>query len=207
MSLFVILLSAGFPIFIWLYGWEFPKLAAIYLAVILVARFFSIQLFSKPAFNKQLPGEGETHNSGARLSDILLLIGGLIICVALLLGIESVGLYYPVLVNGVLFVVFSTSLLSPPGVIERLARRQEKEHFDEISQRYTHNLTKIWCVFFILNGAVCFYLAYYEKLEWWTLYTGFLSYGLIGLLLGLERILRGGISTRMRLSRASGRGQ
>ncbi len=51
-------------------------------------------------------------------------------------------------------------------------------------------VTGVWCLFFALNGAVSLWLALYASLEWWTFYTGGLSYLLIGILFGTELVYR-----------------
>jgi uncharacterized membrane protein len=48
----------------------------------------------------------------------------------------------------------------------------------------------IWCVFFVLNGTTAGLLGWWAPLEWWTIYTGLISYILSGVLLGTEWILR-----------------
>ncbi len=96
---------------------------------------------------------------------------------------------YPVLVNAVLLGVFSLSLWKPPSAIERLARLRHPDLPPE-GVRWTTNVTRVWCVFFALNGAVALWTAMRASDVIWALYNGGIAYGLIGLLLGGEWILR-----------------
>ena len=61
---------------------------------------------------------------------------------------------------------------------------------DEQAIRYTRNVTVAWVVFFLLNAAISLWTALYGDLATWTLYNGFISYILIGLMFGGEFLLR-----------------
>jgi uncharacterized membrane protein len=97
--------------------------------------------------------------------------------------------YYPLTVNLVLLLMFSTTLLNPPSMVERLARLQEPELPDEAIP-YTRRVTQIWCVFFIVNAAISFYTACCMSLDAWTLYNGLIAYLLIGLIFTIEWLTR-----------------
>ncbi|WP_218048930.1 COG4648 family protein [Curvivirga aplysinae] len=97
--------------------------------------------------------------------------------------------FYPVLVSVGLGGVFLISLIKPPTVIERLARMQEP-NLNEAGVRYTRNVTIIWTGFFVLNALISVYTVFFSSLEIWTLYNGFISYLLIGLLFCGEFIIR-----------------
>ncbi|WP_339630771.1 hypothetical protein [uncultured Sneathiella sp.] len=96
---------------------------------------------------------------------------------------------YPVLISLSFAVVFGYSLFNPPTIIERFARMMEGE-LDEQAIRYTRNVTVAWVVFFLLNAAISLWTALYGDLATWTLYNGFISYILIGLMFGGEFLLR-----------------
>ena len=83
---------------------------------------------------------------------------------------------YPVLISLSFAVVFGYSLFNPPTIIERFARMMEGE-LDEQAIRYTRNVISLWT-------------ALYGDLATWTLYNGFISYILIGLMFGGEFLLR-----------------
>ena len=74
-------------------------------------------------------------------------------------------------------------------MITRLARLKEPD-LDEKGVIYTRNLTKIWCVFFIFNAATSFFLALFEDKIYWSVYSGIVSYVLMGALFGGEILYR-----------------
>lgn len=98
-------------------------------------------------------------------------------------------LWYPVLCNAILLAVFAYSLGQPQTVIERLARLREPDLPRE-GVAYTRRVTQVWCGFFIANGAMAAVTVLAGDMQLWTLYNGLISYGLMGLLLGGEWLLR-----------------
>jgi uncharacterized membrane protein len=98
-------------------------------------------------------------------------------------------LYYPVLVNAVLLVVFALSLLRPPTIVERIARLRDPELSPE-GVRYTRRVTLAWVVFFAVNGAIALYTANYTSLETWTLYNGIIAYIAMGVMFCAEFLFR-----------------
>lgn len=98
-------------------------------------------------------------------------------------------LYYPVLVNAILLLLFAYSLFAPPTVVERLARITEPQ-LDAASIVYTRRVTQVWCGFFIVNGAIALATCLSGDITLWTLYNGGISYLLMGALMGIEWIVR-----------------
>ncbi|CAM3809079.1 DNA gyrase subunit B [Rouxiella silvae] len=98
-------------------------------------------------------------------------------------------LYYPVAVNGLLLLLFGYSLIFPPPIVERLARLSQPELPPQAVQ-YTRRVTQVWCAFFIVNGAIALYTCLKGDIALWTLYNGGISYLLMGLLMGIEWIVR-----------------
>ena len=96
---------------------------------------------------------------------------------------------YPVLVNGVLLAVFGYSLAAPPSMIERLALLREPV-LSPAAKVYTRRVTQLWCVFFLFNGAVALGTALWASQAVWSLYTGVIAYVLMGLLFGVEFLVR-----------------
>lgn len=96
---------------------------------------------------------------------------------------------YPVLVNAAMLAAFGYSLASPPSMVERLARMREPD-LPEVAIAYTRRVTQIWCAFFILNGAIAFATALWASDAVWSIYTGVISYILMGLLFGIEFLFR-----------------
>jgi uncharacterized membrane protein len=103
---------------------------------------------------------------------------------------------YPVLVCAVLFVVFFASVLRPPTVIERIARLGEPD-LPAAGVRYTRAVTLLWCAFFLFNGAIALFLALRGSNEAWALYTGLISYVLMGSLFVAEWLVRQRVKARM----------
>jgi uncharacterized membrane protein len=98
-------------------------------------------------------------------------------------------LYYPVLVNVLLLLLFAYSLFAPPTVVERLARITEPQ-LDTAGVAYTRKVTQVWCGFFIVNGAIALATCLSGDITLWTLYNGGISYLLMGALMGIEWIVR-----------------
>lgn len=96
---------------------------------------------------------------------------------------------YPVLVNAMLLAVFLASLRHPPSAIERLARLREPE-LPPHAVRYTRRVTQVWAVFFSVNGAIALATALWASDAAWALYNGLIAYLLIGLLFGVEWLVR-----------------
>ena len=112
-----------------------------------------------------------------------------LVCLSWLLKENEWLLFYPVAVNGLMLGFFAHSLFNPPSIIERLARIQEPD-LPEKGVRYTKSVTKIWCVFFIVNGAIALWTCLQNNIEIWTLYNGIVSYILMGILFAGEWIVR-----------------
>ena len=97
--------------------------------------------------------------------------------------------WYPVLLSLFLLAVFGLSLLRGQPLIERLARLREPD-LPPRAVRYTRRVTQVWCLFFLGNALTAAGLALWAPLAWWTLYTGVIAYGLMGLLFAGEWLVR-----------------
>jgi uncharacterized membrane protein len=96
---------------------------------------------------------------------------------------------YPVLVNAAFLAAFASSLVSGPPMIERLARLRQPV-LPRAVIRYTRRVTQAWCVFFVANGAACLGTALLSTQAVWSLYTGVVSYLLMGVMFGGEYLVR-----------------
>lgn len=133
----------------------------------------------------------ETLQARQRPSPLLApLVIVLAICAAAALFNDGrVFLYVPALINGVLLLSFVRTLVVPPSMGERLARRRRPElSADDVA--YCRQVTRVWCVFFVANGAFSAWLAARGALETWTVYNGLMSYVLVGVLFAGERVYR-----------------
>ncbi|HJR71133.1 MAG TPA: hypothetical protein VKA43_13915 [Gammaproteobacteria bacterium] len=134
-----------------------------------------------------------------RAGHLVLLCGGgvLLAAASFVLGSEAAVRYYPVLVNGVLLVVFAASLASPPTVIERIARLRDPE-LPPAAVAYTRRVTIAWTVFFAINGAIALYTAAFAPLTTWALYNGLIAYVLVAVMMAGELAIRFFVKARLR---------
>jgi uncharacterized membrane protein len=115
---------------------------------------------------------------------------GALVGVAMLLDDARLFLMLPVLVSALLGVAFARTLFGAgPTMVETFARLQVGD-LPEEEVRYCRTLTLLWCVFFAANGALAAWLALAGSLAAWALYTGVVSYVLVGALLAGEMIYR-----------------
>lgn len=116
-------------------------------------------------------------------------LGIIAIGLSLLMGSDIGIRLYPVIINAVMFCVFSYSVYKGPSIIETLARITEPD-LNEQAIKYTQSVTIVWCVFFIINGSVALYTSLYTSLDVWTFYNGFIAYIVMGLILAVEWLVR-----------------
>lgn len=95
----------------------------------------------------------------------------------------------PALINAVLLITFAASLWHSPPIVETFARLQAGE-LSPAEVVYCRAVTKVWCGFFVLNCAAIVWLALEGTPAQWALYTGLISYLLVGMLFSAEYIYR-----------------
>lgn len=108
-------------------------------------------------------------------------------------------LFLPALITVSLAAVFGYSLYSGPSMIETFAR-MEVADLTEDDVTYCWNVTLVWVGFLLINSTLVVLLALgaeanvtlagYDSLTLWTLYTGAVSYVLVGVLFGVEFLYR-----------------
>lgn len=153
-----------------------PRVTALMIVVLATTRFALV----KPA----------TTNKGLAPRITLALAAAMVIgFLALVTNSSDYLRFYPVCINALIFVLFFDSLLRPPSIVERIARISEPG-LSEAGVRYTRKVTKVWCGFFVLNGALALYTGISASLEVWALYNGVISYALIALLFAGEYLVR-----------------
>lgn len=96
----------------------------------------------------------------------------------------------PTLGSLALLLTFGRSLRGPESIVEAMARVQRGEVLAPDVARYCRRVTWLWCGFFVVNGAVAFGLALFGTIEAWALYTGVVSYVLVGTLFAAEFVYR-----------------
>jgi uncharacterized membrane protein len=186
MSILHAVLGIGYPVLIlaalsWLEPWQ----TALIVLGIAAARL----LLLRPAFGASAPSILSSTMSVAR-GFSLPLVGMAAVLLFTVFRNDPVGLLLaPVLMNLVLLSSFSLSLWTDRPMVERFARLHVHDlPPDEV--RYCRSVTKVWCGFFVLNGGICLVLALQRESALWALYTGFVSYLLIGTLFGAEYVYR-----------------
>jgi len=88
---------------------------------------------------------------------------------------------YPVVRSLAVASVFGWSLISPPSLVERIARVRYPE-LPALAIRHCRNVTVLWAVWLTLNAAVAAALALSGDVKTWAIWTGAVSYGISGLL-------------------------
>ncbi|WP_421164625.1 hypothetical protein [Aeromonas dhakensis] len=123
-------------------------------------------------------------------------LGRLLACIGLGLTLLSALfsarhwlLYYPLAVSLCLLCLFGWSLIRPMSLVERLARLQDPA-LPAAAIGYTRRVTQVWCGFFVINGALAAFTIWHGDLALWSLYNGFVSYLLMGGLMGAEYLVR-----------------
>lgn len=96
---------------------------------------------------------------------------------------------YPVLMSVGALIIFATTLIRPPSMIERFARLAEPDLPPE-GIAWTRKVTFVWCVFFAVNALIALFTVYFTPIKIWVIYNGFVSYVLMGILLLGEYLLR-----------------
>lgn len=176
LKVFVWVLAILYPVAVF-YGVQYfqPKYMALLLAIVLLYRFATSQ-----------NGKGLIDRKTAIVGALL----GLLIVLYSWFYNSVGGLkLYPVLINMTLLVVFFTSLYYPPSIIERLARLRQPD-LPQSGIDYTRRVTKIWILFFIVNGTIALYTAIFASMEVWVLYNGLVAYIAMGCLFAGEFVYR-----------------
>jgi uncharacterized membrane protein len=184
MSVAIVIALAAYPLLVYgIVGRFGPSGAAALLAAVCLARLVVLKLRSPSPL-------GGTY--------LTWVCGGGLVLAAASFWLKSTGavLYYPVLMNATLLVVFATSLASPQSAIERIARWRDPD-LPPAAAAYTRRVTIVWSVFFALNGAAALYTALFTTLEIWALYNGLIAYVLIGTLFAVELMIRTALKARL----------
>jgi uncharacterized membrane protein len=114
---------------------------------------------------------------------------GVLILLAVAADSRVYLLFLPAVVSLYLLFTFGASLRIGPPMIERFARMVEDD-LPDFTLPYCRRVTWIWCGFFAANALCVVTLALTAPLEWWAVYTGIVFYALLGLLLGVEFMIR-----------------
>ena len=97
---------------------------------------------------------------------------------------------YPAFINLLVFFIFFSSTFTDETIIQKFAKMMEgNKELPDIVKDYTRKLTYVWCVFLMFNFLVSF-ATIFMSAKVWTIYNGFVSYMLTGLLFAVEYIIR-----------------
>ncbi|WP_296807034.1 hypothetical protein [Thiocapsa sp.] len=75
------------------------------------------------------------------------------------------------------------------ALISRIGERMRGELPEPVAH-YGHRLTVVWTLFFVILGLECILLGLFASPFWWSLFTNYINYALIALLLVLEYPIR-----------------
>ena len=149
------------------------------LILIMIAVLFTIRLIILREAKSQL-----------RYFSLISLFCAVILCtLSVFIKYYNLFMYYPLIVNLLLLAVFFTSLFQDKTIIERFALMTEKK-LPDYAVTYTRRVTIVWCIFFLLNGAIAFITIASGDIQVWTLYNGLIAYILIGITAAVEYIVR-----------------
>ena len=96
---------------------------------------------------------------------------------------------YPVVISGGLAFLFGASLWRPPSLVERMAELGG-ETLSPAIRLYCRRVTMVWALWLAINTLIAAALALFGSLEAWALWTGLLSYLVMGLIFAAEFTLR-----------------
>jgi uncharacterized membrane protein len=97
--------------------------------------------------------------------------------------------FYPTFVNLGLLSAFGATLIYPPTMVQRFAMSAGMV-VNRRSIAYTRAVTVLWCVFFALNAVVSGIITIEGSMRTWTIYNGFLSYLIVGIIFAAEYLFR-----------------
>ncbi len=122
--------------------------------------------------------------------ELALLIAALVCAGFVIIANSQIAIkLYPVLISSFVASLFALSLYGEESLIETMASLRGK-HISPIAKVYTRKLTIIWAVVLYLNALIALYLALFASTQAWALYSGLLSYGILGFFILAEIIYR-----------------
>ncbi len=113
------------------------------------------------------------------------------ICIVLLFHFSKIYVlkFYPVIVNSFIFCVFFSSIFCKETVIQKIAKKMEGAELNEFTKNYTRRLTYVWCVFLFINLSISIATVFMSA-KVWELYNACISYIALGIMFGVEYIVR-----------------
>jgi uncharacterized membrane protein len=99
----------------------------------------------------------------------------------------------PILINGILFLMFSMTLLPDrTPLITRFAQlmHEQERPLKALETHYTLRVTQIWSGIFAFLTLESIWLAFWATEETWSLFTNFINYLLVGIAMLIEYRIR-----------------
>lgn len=114
---------------------------------------------------------------------------GLTLCFCVIFFNQEIFLkLYPVLMNACVCGIFALSLRKTP-VITQIAQKMCKKPLEKHQLIYTKHATQAWAIFMFINTIISF-ITIFLSTKIWTVYNGFISYILIGIMMLCEYTIR-----------------
>jgi len=108
---------------------------------------------------------------------------------------------YSVVISATMLIVFGSTLIFPPSIIYRFATLADKSIktavYHNRIEKYCKKVCITWCCFFIINGSISVYTAFFASDAVWSIYNGGISYAAMGLLFAIEFIIRKRVNKKM----------
>ncbi|MBO6257395.1 hypothetical protein J6N69_05110 [bacterium] len=96
--------------------------------------------------------------------------------------------FYPPICNFGIFLIFFLSLFAKETVIQKFARLCG-DKLEKPALNYTLKVTYLWCGFTFINFIISVWTIFLSD-NIWMIYNGFVSYLLVGVVFGVEYIVR-----------------
>lgn len=176
-KLLVILAMAGYPFAVYMLAGNLPAsiLGAIFCALV--------------ALRIAVAGtRGGARRPVAWLLMTLALVAAFLLLVFPVLNLSDVRLY-PVFISACVASVFLGSLLTGRPLVERIARAMEGD-LPQAAIVYTRRVTIVWGLVLATNAVISLATALWGSMAIWTFYNGLLSYLIMGLVFGIELLVR-----------------
>ena len=108
---------------------------------------------------------------------------------------------YSVAISLIFLVSFGSTLFFEPNIIFRFATLMDKtikgSSFEKQVESYCRKVTIVWCCFFILNGSISVWTAFFASDRIWSIYNGGISYAIMGMIFAVEFIIRKKVDKKM----------
>jgi uncharacterized membrane protein len=156
--------------------------------------YFWIQEISAVFFGLIIAGLGIAKFSLAKdkksKQELALLIAALACAAFVIVANSQIAIkLYPVLISSFVASLFALSLYSEKSLIENMASLRGKT-ITPLAKIYTRKLTAIWAIVLYINALIALYLALFASTQAWALYSGLLSYVILGFFILAEIIYR-----------------